>query len=170
MSIQDFFTPFEMAEKLVKIAFAEEFALHEGLKIAAKVIEKTAKKEIGKYQSGIGPFPEWAELADSTIDEKERLGYAPPDNPLLRTGELRDSISSKVDGLVAYVGSTSDLATYHEFGTSKMPMRPFIGPAAYRNKKKIQKILGGAAISGFYDGGKNIHKSLGYDVEFNGEE
>src|SRR6185312_4618807 len=108
--MKDVFTALEMAEKLIKIAFAEEFALHEGLKAVAKKIEKTAKGEIGNYQKEKGQFPEWAELADSTIAEKERLGYALPDNPLLRTGALRDSITSEVKGLEAVVGSKSEIA------------------------------------------------------------
>jgi len=166
--MKDVFTALEMAEKLIKIAFAEEFALHEGLKAVAKKIEKTAKGEIGNYQKEKGQFPEWAELADSTIAEKERLGYALPDNPLLRTGALRDSITSEVKGLEAVVGSKSEIAAYHEFGTSKMPMRPFIGPAAFTNKAVIKKILGAAAVSGFY-GGKKIHESLGYDFTTDGE-
>ena len=161
--MKDVFTALEMSEKLLKIAFEEEFALHEGLKVVSKIIEKKAKNIIGEYSKGAGPFPEWAPLAERTLMDKERKGYSPPDNPLLRTGDLRNSISSKVDGLEAVVGSTSEIAPYHEFGTSKMPMRPFIGTAAFRSKKKIREILGATAISGFYGKGQKIHESLGYD-------
>ena len=35
-----------------------------------------------------------------------------PDDPLLRTGQLRDSISHQVQGLDAVVGSTSEVMVY----------------------------------------------------------
>jgi HK97 gp10 family phage protein len=145
------YTPLGFAEKLVKLVVAEEFALHEGLKVVAKGIEKTAKKEIGHYQSAVGEFPAWAQLAESTEREKERLGYN-RNEPLLRTGDLRDSIQHEVEGFEAVIGSKSQVMVYHEFGTVKMPARPVIGPAAYRNKEKIKRILGEAAVIGLTEG------------------
>ena len=47
---------------------------------AAKVVEREAKSEIGEYQdSTISPFPAWAELADSTKDNRVRLGFTEND-------------------------------------------------------------------------------------------
>lgn len=164
------FSPVGFSEHLINLIASEAIAMHEGLKVVAKAIEKTAKNEIGKYQSAVGQFPKWAELEESTIAEKERLGYAPPDNPLLRTGSLRDSISNQVRGFEAVIGSTSQVMVYHEFGTSRMAMRPVIGPAAFRNKKKIQKILGSAVVAGFYGEGNRINEKLGYDFETVGDK
>lgn len=158
------YTPIGFAEKLIKIAFAEEFALHEGLKVVASKVEKTAKKEIGTYQGAVGSFPAWAQLAESTEREKVRLGYN-TNEPLLRTGDLRDSIEHEVKGLEAVIGSKSQIMVYHEFGTVKMPARPVIGPAAYRNKEKIKKILGGAVLAGMFDK-KVISDTSAYDTEF----
>jgi hypothetical protein len=36
---------------------------------------------------------------------------------------------------------------FHEFGTSKMPPRPVLGPAAFRNKLAIQRLVGEAALA-----------------------
>ncbi len=163
------FTPNEFSLKLAELVFKEAIAMEKGLKIVANKIKRDAKNKIGHYQKGIGKFPEWAELADSTLQEKERLGYSPPDNPLLRTGDMRASIKSEVKGLEAVIGSTDPKSVYHEFGTSKMPMRPFIGPAAFKNKKFIMETIGTAVVAGFYGKGQQIHESLGYDFEA-GEE
>jgi len=163
------FSPGQFSRHLLSIIPAELTAMREGLKIVAKGIQKTAKSEISHYQKSVGAFPAWAPLAESTVSQKESLGYSPPDNPLLRTGEYRDSIEYEVGALEAVIGSKLQKAAWFEFGTSKMPMRPVIGPAAFRNKKKIQKTLGIAVVSGFYQNGNRIHESLGYDFETQGE-
>lgn len=140
-------------------------AIHEaeqkGLERIAKIIQEDAKQRIGEYQSEEGGFPAWADLADSTEAEKARLGY-PIDAPLLRTGELRDSIEKEVERGEAVVGSKMDIAEYQEFGTERIPPRPFIGPAAFSNKDKIERMLGAVMVEGL-TGGQKIHESLGYD-------
>ncbi|WP_223253600.1 HK97-gp10 family putative phage morphogenesis protein [Chromobacterium amazonense] len=138
--------------------------LQHGLERCAKRIEKTAKEEIGHYQAAAGPFPAWEQLADSTDQEKARLGY-PVDAPLLASGTMRDeSFKHEVAGLEAIVGSTDKKMVYHEFGTSKMPPRPVFGPALFKNRAFIEKTIGRAAMSGLI-GGDRIHPSLGYDSE-----
>jgi len=121
--------------------------LHMGLKRVAAAIEKTAKEEIGEYQPEVPPFPAWAPLAESTIDNRVAQGYS-PDEPLLRTGDLRDSISHQVEGLEAAIGSDSEIALYQELGTKTIPPRPFLGPAAIRNEQLTLKTVGAAAVHG----------------------
>lgn len=156
-----FESPLKFAEHLLQAVAGEELALHEGLKVAVKLIEKTAKKKIGHYQNESGPFQDWAELTDVTKEDRARKGYS-EDEPLLRTGDLRDSIQSEVKVLEGIVGSKDPVATYQEFGTATIPPRPFIGPAAFENKDKIKAIVGLAAFEGI-TGGTKIHESLGYD-------
>lgn len=153
----------EFSTHLVQLAAAEALALHRGLDKAAVLIENSAKAEIGMYQPAVGPFPEWAPLADSTEEEKARLGY-PLDAPLLRTGDLRESIQHETVAFEAIIGSTSPIMAYQEFGTEKIPPRPVIGPAAFMNQEEIQAIVGSAAISGII-GEDVIHSSLGYDMD-----
>lgn len=148
---------------LATIQAAVVKAEHSALERIARIVEKDAKGRIGEYQEAAGPFPQWAPLADSTEYEKARLGY-PSDAPLLRKGDLRDSIRHEVDGKEAIVGSKSDIAEYQEFGTKTIPPRPFIGPAAFANKDKIESILGHAVVAGL-TGGSVIHESLGYDFK-----
>lgn len=153
----------EFAVKLVELQAAELIALNEGLERVAKLVEKTAKDEIGHYQDAVGPFQDWAPLAESTEAHKAAMGY-PADAPLLATGEMRDSIEHQTHGLEAEIGSNNDKMVYHEFGTTKMPPRPVLGPAAFRNKEKIERLIGHAAVTGLI-GDSVIHPSLRYDFD-----
>ncbi len=161
--MKEFSSVLTFAEHLVAIEAGLAATFHSALKRAARVIEKDARAQIGEYQPEVGPFPEWAELADSTEYDKAQKGY-PVDAPLLREGDLRNSIQHEVVGLEAVIGSQSDIAAYQEFGTPTIPPRPFIGPAAFKNKEKIQRILGDALVIGLTEG-EVIHESLGYNMK-----
>lgn len=78
-----------------------------------------AKDLIGRKQSM------WDDLAESTINEKRRLGFRGPDfEPLLRTGEMRDSIKGASRGLVGVIGSDDPVLFWQELGTVTIPPRP----------------------------------------------
>ena len=128
-------------EHLAKVELALHLMDHHALDKAAQIIEQDAKNQIGHYQSEAGPFNAWPELAESTQKERERLGFAPND-PLERTDALKNSISREVRVPEAVVGSTSDIMVYQELGTATIPPRPVLGPAAFKNRDKIEKILG----------------------------
>lgn len=148
---------------LVTLNAAIESAFPNALDKVGRMIEQDAKRQIGHYQKEAGPFGAWDPLADATEDEKARLGY-PVEAPLLRDGKLRDSIQHEVSGLEVVIGSKLDIAEYQEFGTQTIPPRPFIGPAAFKNRDKIERILGAALVQGI-TGGEHIHESLGYDFD-----
>lgn len=113
----------------------------ETLKAASKLIEDDAKRKFGEYQDAVGPYPAWQELAESTKEDRVRKGYSPND-PLYRSGELMNSIYSKVDmsSKAAAVGSDDPVMLYQEKGTATIPARPALAPALFQNKEKIQKI------------------------------
>lgn len=105
---------------------------HSGHKILEKtcfLLEDSAKEAIGNDDYIFG----WPRLAQSTIDRK---GF---ERPLFETGALRDSITHNVDsnGKEAAVGTDLDYAKYLEFGTSKMPARPFLGGALIAKEHEI---------------------------------
>lgn len=133
-----------------KVAVAE----HSGLERGAKMIEKEAKDSIGHYQNASGPFPAWTPLSSATLEGfhhplagyipgKEQLGYAPPDNPLLREGGLRESYTHHVDGHEAVVGSNEENAVWQEMGTPNalypIPPRSILGGAAVRKAEAVVK-------------------------------
>lgn len=130
---------------------AVHLAEHRALDQAARLIEREAKAEIGHYQPEVGPFPAWAPLADSTEKQKENAGY-PANAPLLATGEMRDSIRREVAGNEAVVGSDEEKMVWHELGTSKMPARPVLGPAAFKNQEAIGKLIGAHVVSAILHG------------------
>lgn len=152
-----------MAVKLAERQVAMTVALTEGLERAADMVEKTAVAEIGVYQDAAGGFPAWPLLADSTEEQKAQMGY-PADAPLLASGEMQGSFSHQTNAFEAVIGSTDPVMVFHEFGTSKMPARPVLGPAAFRNKAEIEGLIGEAAIIGLV-GGDPIHSALGYNFE-----
>lgn len=119
-----------------KLAVAGEAVTHHIVSEGAKAIQADARGRLGTYQDGEGPFPAWANLAEATVDDRLRKGFT-PDDPLLRTGDLRKSITTKVDGNVAGIGSESPIALYQEQGTSKIPPRPFLGPAGFNSKHTV---------------------------------
>lgn len=110
------------------------------LRKAAELVRDEAKDLIGTEYAG------WPALADSTVEEKQALGYTgkvSSTDPLLRTGELRASIQvGDVTPEHAMVGSDDPIATYQEFGTARIPPRPFIGAAVHRETDKINAAIG----------------------------
>lgn len=130
----------------VTAAIGEEVTHHITEK-AAEIIKEDAQKRIGEYQDGVGPFVTWAPLADSTKEDRVAKGFT-EDDPLLRTGELRDSIHVSAKGNEAVVGSDSDIALYQELGTEKgIPPRPFLGPAGYESKLNIGEMSAKTVIA-----------------------
>ncbi len=121
-------------------------AREEALELGAKAIQAEAKRVIGTYDYG------WPQLAPATQADREHQGF-PANEPLLRTGEMRDSIHYAIitPGKEAEIGSNSDIAFYQELGTSTIPARSFLASSAARLEKPIIKMIRktvGAAVEG----------------------
>lgn len=105
---------------------------------------KTARELIGHENNTI-----WPPLAEKTVEEKERLGFTgqvSSDDPLLRTGMMRDSIEYVVEpdvtGVEITLGSNDPVALYQEMGTATIPPRPFLSTAVIRSFEFAEKVLG----------------------------
>nr|WP_246361138.1 HK97-gp10 family putative phage morphogenesis protein [Haloechinothrix aidingensis] len=59
--------------------------------------------------------------------------------PRGETGELIDSIESRVDGLTGTVAATATHAIWVEFGTSKMAAQPFAAPAVEGSRTRLPR-------------------------------
>jgi hypothetical protein len=110
-------------------------ACHQALEIAAQFVENEAKRAIGTYKYG------WPQLTPSTQADRVAHGF-PANEPLLRTGEMRDSITHCSSPTEARIGSNNPKAIWHELGTAHVPPRPFLANALYQNDKVIVRIVG----------------------------
>lgn len=122
-------SPIQLARILEAVAVKIENSGHEILEPVASMLETSAKRAIGTYEFG------WPPLAESTLSHKSG------DTPLLETGELRDSIGHVVEANHGYVGTNDKKAAWQEFGTTKIPPRPFLGGALAHDGEKIPEIV-----------------------------
>jgi HK97 gp10 family phage protein len=119
---------------------------HEVMEKACVMVEKEAKRVIGTYDYN------WPALAEATIADRVAQGFA-PDEPLLRTGEMRDSIEHRVEteGLgmktVGLVGTDNPIAKYQELGTRTIPPRSFLGEAAMHKEEEIHELFGSSVAA-----------------------
>jgi len=129
------------ADHLMRLAAESEEVKKHILDSSAEEIQKTAKGLIGEYQSAVGSYPAWEELAESTQAERSRLGYSEND-PGYRSGAMQRSVGRHVEGDEAAVGSNDQDLVWFDGGTSKQPPRPVFGPAAIHSRSRVQKIMG----------------------------
>lgn len=115
---------------------------------SAVKVQATVKSKFGDYQGAVGPYPAWEPLKEETVKRKLKAG-APGDDPLIGHYEgksknhvyptsLRNSILVEVNGLTGQVGTNDPIGKYHEYGTSRIPPRPFLRTALYQNEDFIK--------------------------------
>jgi hypothetical protein len=114
-----------------------EKAKEAALQMAAAAIAAEARRVLGTYDY------QWPQLAPSTQAERVRAGYA-ANEPLLRRGELRDSIGFTIvkKGELAEIGSNDDVAVWQELGTTHIPPRSFLAGAAMHLEHDVVKACG----------------------------
>lgn len=124
------------ASHLEHLARTAPQAEHKAMDEASTDVLTAAKAMPGHYQEG------WPQLAGPTQEQRVRLGFSAND-PLLRTGGLRDSYQRRVvDHRHASIGSNDKRAPWFEYGTSKMPPRPVLLRAAIEREKHVHDIIG----------------------------
>lgn len=105
-------------------------AQQHGEEAAGKALAHHAQAMIGQESDT------WPALAESTVAQKRakgQTGRISATDPLYATGELRTSISARVEGAAVVLGSTDSVAPFHEFGTARMPARSFIGATMFQH-------------------------------------
>jgi phage gpG-like protein len=131
------------AEIVVELPLVERGAMEQ----AAVVVETEAKRVIGTYDYG------WPPLAEATKADRIAQGF-PEDEPLLRTGGMRDSIEHVSSDKEAHIGSNDDKAVWQELGTSRgIPPRPFLAGALHHKADEVVEIIGSEVV-GFLATGK----------------
>jgi phage gpG-like protein len=94
---------------------------------------------------------DWPALSAATLAHKMQSGM------LLESGKLRASIQWNSEGNQGWVGSDNDKAIWHEFGTSKIPPRPFLAGAAAAKEDEIHRMARKAVVAVML--GKGLHSS-----------
>jgi hypothetical protein len=139
---------------LTTMSVSMHVAHHVALEHAALIVETEAKRVLGTYDY------DWPQLAESTQDERGYLGF--PDNePLLRTGELRDSIEHTVETKAAHVGSNNDKAVWQELGTTTIPARSFLAGAAAHKFNEVGHEIGRVVHGYLSNGGVVVQDRIG---------
>jgi hypothetical protein len=161
------FTLKDFADALTGFHPILEAATHELLELQCEVVEAEAKRVIGTYDYG------WPQLAESTQKDRVNKGFS-ANEPLLRTGGLRDSIQHEIRDGVGYVFSNSPIARYQELGTERIPPRSFLGGASRAMEDRCHEIAGMGTASLLWSAmtrqpGRSLRRFL-YPVEAMNEE
>ena len=128
------------------IEVAKKTAIH----VMAQMIADEAKRVLGTYDY------DWTQLAASTQADRVQAGFA-ANEPLLRTGELRDSIEHKVvSDDEAQIGSNLDIAVYQELGTQTIPPRSFLAAAAAHKGEDAAKVAGKIIANAIREAGQGF--------------
>jgi hypothetical protein len=131
---------------------ATRTALREG----AELVKVAARDCIGKYQPAKGDIPAWAPLSAATQADRVSKGFM-PDDPLLRTGALRDAIEIRPVGDDAMLVGVFDpeletIAAAMEFGyfnvraNRVVPPRSFIRGTVSEQGGIVAALIGRAFI------------------------
>lgn len=117
----------------------------------AALICDEAKRVLGSYDYG------WQQLAPSTQADRVQHGF-PANEPLLRSGELRDSIDyTVISNHEAEVGSNLDVAVFQELGTIHIPPRSFLAAAAAHEGNDAAKVAGKIIAEAIRHAGQLLH-------------
>jgi hypothetical protein len=136
----------EFAKVLGRAAETVEVGLVEPTKVVMTAVAVEAKKAIGTYDYG------WPQLAEATQADRVARGFSEND-PLLRTGDMRASISTKAEpiagGAEGLVYSDQKEALWAELGTMGpgrgQPPRSFLFKSLWLATPIIAKTFGAFA-------------------------
>lgn len=148
----------QLAKRFGRAPLLIHAEVEKSMAVSAILVRDTAVKKFGTYQPAVGEFPAWEPLKPDTVAQKAKAGAA-GDDPLIGhyagksknkawPAPLRNTISIKVEGWVAAVGTDDPLGKYHEYGTAHIPPRPFLRPALYEKMAEIQAIMAGGLAAG----------------------
>jgi hypothetical protein len=112
---------------------------HKALDRCGKLVAKEVYRVIGTYDYG------WPQLGPSTQSQREFLGFEPND-PLLRTGSMRDSVWYKVEHDQVTIGTDNQIAVWQELGTTRIPPRPFLEGALHQKTPEVLDVIGRTVV------------------------
>lgn len=120
-------------------------ATRTALKEGAELVKTEAQAKIGTYQPAAGDLPAWAPLSPATQEDRVAKGFT-ADDPLLRTGELRDSIEIRpVDADAILVGvfdpAMQTIAAAMEFGYYNVRAQRAVAPRSFIRGTAVEQAV-----------------------------
>lgn len=141
----------ELADLIQAQTAALPAAIREGVATGAELIAQDARDRIGTYQDAVGDLPAWAPLSEATQADRVAKGFT-ADDPLLRSGKLRDSIEVREVEEGAEIGvfdpEMTTIAAAMEFGYWNARAQIPVAPRSYlRSAAEVKGELAAAEIS-----------------------
>ncbi len=132
-----------LADVLERRSITALAAARMALKEGAELVKTAAQESMGSYQPAKGDVPAWAPLSPATQEDRVAKGFT-PDDPLLRTGELRDSIEVRpVDDDALLVGvfdpAMQTIAAAMEYGYHNVRAQRAVPPRSFIRGTAIEK-------------------------------
>ncbi len=153
VGMNDFSTFLKERVALLQEGFVPQTAM------ITSLMENEVRRRLGVYNAATGIFPAWKQLAARTMKERSEQGFS-ANEPLLRSRQLYNKLSHTFSGFSSQVGylrgtpyymteksgktvsdSIGEIAMVHEFGSGRVPPRPFLGPSAYETFVPAANIL-----------------------------
>lgn len=129
----------ELADLLEAQVAALPEAIEAGAIAGGEIIRDDARNRIGSYQGAVEDLPAWEPLSEATKADRVAKGFT-EDDPLLRSGKLRDSIEVRPVPEGAAIGvfdpEMTTIAGAMEYGYANVragrsvPPRSFLRAAA----------------------------------------
>lgn len=150
--MRDFKSPSDFARHLNFLSNAVPRVALTQAREAGVTMASAARGMLGTYQGADRGSPAWLPLSSTTKQRRVKAGFT-PDDPLLMSGKLRDSIGSRAavapNGASAVVGSDVPYAVMQERGGvtgdgKRVPPRPFLAKAGARTSRGINVTVGEA--------------------------
>jgi hypothetical protein len=131
-------------------------ATRTALRTGAELIKTAARECIGEYQPAKGEIPAWAPLSPATQADRVSKGFT-ADDPLLRTGALRDAIEVRpvsedeilvgvFDPEMETVAAAMEFGYFNVRANRVVPPRSFIRGTAFEQGGVVAAAIGRAFI------------------------
>lgn len=145
-----------LAELLEERAAAAVSSARAALKEGAAIVKGEAQAKIGEYQPAVGDLPAWAPLSPATQEDRVAKGFT-ADDPLLRSGELRDSIEVRAvaedeilvgvfDPEMQTIAAAMEYGYYNVRAQKVVPPRSFIRGTAIEQAVPVGELIERAFI------------------------
>lgn len=140
-----------LAEALERRSIAAVTAARTALKVGAELVKTAAQESIGSYQPAKGDVPAWAPLSSATQEDRVAKGFT-ADDPLLRTGDLRDSIEIRpvgdddvlvgvFDPEMQTIAAAMEYGYYNVRAQKAVPPRSFIRGTAFEKAPEVGALI-----------------------------